>query len=199
MPGHIGEGLLDGPGQIHKKRTRVGRTTLAQETVDPLVELVMRVQGLPFDEMDEIRPVPRIVGEWIGAGKILDIHVNNVGRGMIETNGAVEAKRLGPASKARDGYMVAEGILDPPQIRRFGSDLELRFEQPLVMAFARTQHHPVFAEGDRLLVLIGGDMPDGENRHCNPMIRLGIACIFRAKNRASVNDDPLSTKLAADE
>ena len=63
----------------------------------------MRVQGLPFDEMDEIRPVPRIVGEWIGAGKILDIHVNNVGRGMIETNGAVEAKRFGPASKARDG------------------------------------------------------------------------------------------------
>jgi hypothetical protein len=56
----------------------------------------------------------------------------------------------------------------------------------------------VFAEGDRLLVLIGGDMPDGENRHCNPMIRLWIACIFRAKNRASVND-PLSTKLAADE
>jgi hypothetical protein len=34
----------------------------------------------------------------------------------------------------------------------------------------------VFAEGDRLLVLIGGDMPDGENRHCNPMIRLWIAC-----------------------
>src|SRR5881296_2120771 len=67
--------------------------------------------------------------------------------------------------------------------RRFvgGSDLELRFEQPLVMAFARTQHHPVFAEGDRLLVLIGGDMPDGENRHCKPMIRLWIACIFRAK------------------
>src|ERR1700676_887480 len=38
------------------------------------------------------------------------------------------------------------------------------------MAFARTQHHPVFAEGDRLLVLIGSDMSDGENRHCNPMI-----------------------------
>src|SRR6266852_3230916 len=83
MPGHIGEGLLDGSGQIHKKRARVGRSTFAQETVDPLVELVMRVQGLPFDEMDEIRPVPRIVGEWIGAGKILDIHVNNVDLGVI--------------------------------------------------------------------------------------------------------------------
>jgi hypothetical protein len=55
MPGHIGEGLLDGSGQIHKKRTRVGRSILAQETVDPLVELVMRVRGLPFDEIDEIR------------------------------------------------------------------------------------------------------------------------------------------------
>ena len=58
MPDHIGEGLFDGSGQIHKKRARVGRSTFAQETVDPLVELVMRVQGLPFDEMDEIRPVP---------------------------------------------------------------------------------------------------------------------------------------------
>src|SRR5260370_17107803 len=96
MPGHIGEGLLDGPGQIHKKRTRVGRTTLAQETVDPLVELVMRVQGLPFDEMDEIRPVPRIVGEWIGAGKILDIHVNNVDRAMIKPNGPAYATRPAP-------------------------------------------------------------------------------------------------------
>ena len=85
----------------------------------------MRVQGLPFDEMDEIRQVPRIVGERIGAGKILDIHVDNVGRGMIETNGAVEAKRLGPAGEARDGNMVAEDILDPPQIGRFRSDLEL--------------------------------------------------------------------------
>jgi hypothetical protein len=49
------------------------------------------------------------------------------------------------------------------------------------MVFSRTQHHPVFAEGDRLLVLIRGDMPDGQNRHCNPMIRLCVACIFWAK------------------
>ena len=67
------------------------------------------------------------------------------------------------------------------------------------MAFARPQHHPVFAERDGLLVLIGGDMPDGENRHCNPMVRSWIARIFRAKNKASVNGGGLSTKLAADE
>jgi hypothetical protein len=95
--------------------------------------------------------------------------------------------------------VIAEDIPDPPQICRFGSDLELRFEQPLVTAFARTQHHPVLAEGDRMFVPIGGDMPDGENRHCNPVIRPSIACIFRAKNKAGGNDDPLSTELAADE
>jgi hypothetical protein len=85
----------------------------------------MRVRGLPFDEMDEIRQSPLIVDEWIGAGRFLDVSVNDVGRGMIEINGAVEAKRLGPASKARDGYMVTEDIPDPPQVRRFGRDLEL--------------------------------------------------------------------------
>ncbi len=37
--------------------------------------------------------------------------------------------------------------------------------------------------------------PSGEGEK----LRLWIACIFRAKNKASVNDDPLSTKLAADE
>src|ERR1700738_1665946 len=125
MPGNMDEGLLNSPGQVHKKRTRVGRSTLAQETVDPLVKLVLRVQGLPFDEMGEIRQVSRIVDEWIGGGKMLDITVKNVGWGMMEKNGPGNAKPRGPASKVRDGHMVAEDILNPPQIRRFGSDLEL--------------------------------------------------------------------------
>src|SRR5438132_12174120 len=116
MPGYMDEGLLDSPGQIFKKRTRVGRFTLAQELVGPLVELVAGIRRVPFDEADEIRLVVRPVVERTGAGKILDIHIDDVGRGMIETNGAVEAERLGSAGKARDGYMVAEDIPDPPQI-----------------------------------------------------------------------------------
>jgi hypothetical protein len=87
---------------------------------------------------------------------------------MIEPNGALETKRLGPPDETRDGNMVAEHILRPPQIGRFRTDLELRVEHPLVKAFSRTQHHPVLAEGHRLLILIGSNMPDGENRHCNP-------------------------------
>jgi hypothetical protein len=113
---------------------------------------------------------------------------------MIETNHAVEAKRLGPAGEARDGNMVAEDIPDPAQIGRSRSDLESRFEHPLVMAFSRTQHHAVLAKGDRLPVLIGRDVPDGQNRHPRPMIR-PFTCIFRAKSKdCNANDDPLPNK-----
>jgi hypothetical protein len=37
-----------------------------------------------------------------------------------------------------------------------------------VMAVAGTQHHPVLAEGDRLPVLVGRDVLDGQRRHSNP-------------------------------
>ena len=63
------------------------------------------------------------------------------------------------------------------------------------MAFSRTQHHPVLAKGDRLLVLIGRDVPDGKNRHGRPMIRPWIACIFRAKSKGGeANDDAFLNK-----
>jgi hypothetical protein len=134
MPGHMGKGLLDGPGQIHKKRTRVDRSTLAQHRADPLVELMIRIRRVPFDEADEVRHVLRPVDERIGTRKILYIHVENVGRGMIETTGTFEAEHLGAAGEARDGNVVAEDIPDPPQMGRFRSDLELGFEHSLVMA-----------------------------------------------------------------
>jgi hypothetical protein len=65
------------------------------------------------------------------------------------------------------------------------------------MAFARTQHHPVFAEGDRLLVLISGDMPDGENRHCNPMIRIG-SMHFSRQEQGWRQRRPFVHKVAAE-
>jgi hypothetical protein len=40
----------------------------------------------------------------------------------------------------------------------------------LVGVVARQQHHAVFAEGDRLMVVIGGHMSDVQNRHCGATI-----------------------------
>jgi hypothetical protein len=42
------------------------------------------------------------------------------------------------------------------------------FQHRLVAVVARTQHHAVLAERDRLAVMIGPDVPDSENRHCSP-------------------------------
>src|ERR1700746_3280407 len=114
MPGHVDEGVLDSPIQVYKKRKRVGRSTLAHELANPPVELAIRVRVVPFDEADEIEPVLCPIDEWIAAGKILDIRVDNIGWGMIETNGAVEAKGLGPAGQAADGQVVCAHNPAPP-------------------------------------------------------------------------------------
>ena len=44
-------------------------------------------------------------------------------------------------------------------------DLQLRFEQTLVVAVARAEHHPVFAERHRLAVAVGGDVMDRKDWH----------------------------------
>jgi hypothetical protein len=85
---------------------------------------VIPIRGLPPDEGGEVGHVLRPIGERIGAGKIFNFHVDDVGREMVEPNGALETKRLGPPDETRDGNMVAEHILRPPQIH-FSLSLEM--------------------------------------------------------------------------
>ena len=75
--------------------------------------------------MEQIRHLLRSVAERISAGKLLDFRLDYVGRGMIETKCATEAKRLGAGSKTRNGDMIAEGIPDAPKIGRRRSNLAL--------------------------------------------------------------------------
>ena len=75
--------------------------------------------------MEEIRHVLRSVAERISAGKLLDFRLDYVGRGMIETKCAIEAKRLGAGGKALNGDMIAQGIPDAPKIGRRRSNLAL--------------------------------------------------------------------------
>jgi N-formylglutamate amidohydrolase len=65
--------------------------------------------------------------------------------------------------------MIAEYIPGPGELARPGRDFELGFEHFLVVVVARTQHHLVLAERDRVFIVICGDVPDGENRHCSPL------------------------------
>ena len=79
---------------------------------------------------------------------------------------AFEAKPRGPICETGGGDMIAEDILRPVQLGRLRRDFQLGFEHLLVVVVARTQHHAVLAKRDRLLIVIGCDVPDGENRHC---------------------------------
>src|ERR1043166_2350771 len=70
--------------------------------------------------------------------------------------------------EARDRYMVAERILRPDQLSRCGRDAEAGVQHLLIVVVTWPQHHAVLAERDRTPVAIGGDVADGQNRHCNP-------------------------------
>jgi len=50
--------------------------------------------------------------------------------------------------------MIAKDILRPGKLARLRSNSEFGFKYLLVVVVARTQHHTVLAECDRLLVVI---------------------------------------------
>ena len=120
------------------------------------------------DEAREIGLVVRRVGERIGSGKIRDIGCAEAGRRVVEANGAFEAKLRGPVREMRGRDVIAEDIPRPGDWLGSGVMSSVGFEHRLVVVVARTQHHAVLAERDRLPIMVGRDVPDGENRHCSP-------------------------------
>src|SRR6185295_8468410 len=81
-----------------------------------------------------------------------------------------------------DRHMIAEEILRPGDVARRRCDVERDVEHLLVVVVARPQHHAMLAEGHRPPVMIGRDVPDGENRHDGPALLRPVICTFRAKN-----------------
>ena len=126
------------------------------------------VQRQRCDEARETRPIFRPVGKRIGPGKILDISFGEAGRRVLETNGAFEAKLRGPVCETSGCDMISEDIPRPGKLAWLGRDFELGLEYFLVLVVTRTQHDPVLAECDRLLIVVGRNVPDSENRHCGP-------------------------------
>jgi hypothetical protein len=63
---------------------------------------------------------------------------------------------------------MAQIIPRPDEVTWRGGDFELGRKDLLVFVIARAQHHPVLAKPHRLFIEIGGNVPDGENRHGAP-------------------------------
>src|SRR5690348_15861590 len=93
---------------------------------------------------------------------------------MIEPDDALETQLLRPPREPRKCDAVAEHVMKPSDIHRFGGNGQLTVEQPLIMAVARPQHHAMFAECDRLLVAVGRDVADGQDRHFRDYCELAV-------------------------
>src|SRR6516164_1567044 len=99
---------------------------------------------------------------------------------MVEPDRAVDTQQVAAAGEPGKRDAIAEHIMEPAQFRRLWRDDKLLLDQLLVVAVARPQHHPMLAEGNRLLVPVGRDMANGQEMHrrrslwCDPESRSTI-------------------------
>src|ERR1700751_4410106 len=84
---------------------------------------------------------------------------------MVEANDTLDAQFLRASGEAGDRHAITKDVVYPADIGRFRRDDELGVEQFLVVAVARSQHHAVFAERDRLLVAVSGEVAHGDDEH----------------------------------
>jgi hypothetical protein len=91
--------------QIDEKLAGVGRSVLAEQSGGPTIELGVR--GQRGDERRQVGPIFRAVRKRIGLGKILDIGFMEIGRRVVEMNGAFEAKLRGPVRETGARDMIA--------------------------------------------------------------------------------------------
>src|SRR5580704_8005493 len=168
VPRYVLEGPPDGPRHGPEQLVRIGGAVVAEERGAPVIDRGMWRQRL--DEGFEAGPIFRRVGKRIGAGKILYVGCAKAGGRMVETNSADKAQLAGPVGKRSSRHVIAESVPRPGQLPRFWRDFEFRCNQLLIVVVAWTQHHPMLAECDRLMIAIGRNVPDAENRHCRPKI-----------------------------
>ena len=144
---------------------RVGRSIEAQEAGGPAAELGVRRRREVASEI--LRLIGRI-GERIRPRISGDVGRIEPRRSVIDANRAVEAKLGGAPGEARGRNVIAEIVAGPVDPARLGRNGDAGSQHLLVVVVARPQHHAVLAECDRLPVVIGRDVPDGQNRHRGP-------------------------------
>src|SRR6266481_7968896 len=161
----IGQILPDRVGHRCKQLGRYGAAVIAQELSRPLVDFVLWIEVLPLHGSQQIGHFVGAVGEWVSSRIFLDLKVEDIGRGLIEANDALEMKLLSSPAEPGNGNAIAKHVVDPPDVRGFRRDRELSLEQLLVVVVPRPQHHAMFAKCDRLLIAVGGDVANSDDGH----------------------------------
>ena len=129
----------------------------------PRREIVRRV--IPGEGAGQIRALVIRVRERKVPSRGLEHVVGSRGLDVLERHRAVESQLRCLGIKAGDRDRVVEHIVQPAQFQRLRPDVELRVQQPQIVAGARAKHHAVLTEPHRLRVRVGGDVPDGQEPH----------------------------------
>ena len=131
---------------------------MLKETSDPSIELAMGVGVVALDHSSEVRHFFRVVGERIVPCSVLQQDFRPLERRVLQCKTALDPEARCTSREVRDCYTIVEDVVDPPQSLRAGLNIESCFDEPLIVAIARAQHHPVLSQPDGRGVRVGGDM-----------------------------------------
>ena len=134
-----------------------------------MVEFARLIRVAALDRPGEVGQFVRVIGERIVSGSVLEQEFRFLDRDMLERDGALDFETPGLAGEVGNRNAIVEDVVNPAEPVRTRRDLEARMEQPLIVAVARAQHHPMLAEPHRRCIGIGREMSYRENGHARPI------------------------------
>jgi hypothetical protein len=72
---------------------------------------------------------------------------------------------VGACVKAGNGNKIAENVVQPADLGRFGNDRQGFVEYFLIIAVAWPKHHAMCAKADRHAIAVNRDMSNCQDRH----------------------------------
>ena len=162
-PAQILEVFVDATRHRVQQRHRRGSGRL-QELRRPCIEIAARI--LTRQGLDEIGLVVIGIAKRIALRADLELVVRQRCLDVLDRDRAVEPKlRRHRFVEGDDGHRVVEDVVNPANARRVRQDIQLRAEEPEIVALTWPKHHAMFAKSHWLRISIAGDVPHCENTH----------------------------------
>ena len=134
-----------------------------RKRADPRTEVVGRI--LARQSVDEVGPFVIRIAKGIGVRATLERIVGKRGLCLFEGDRAVETKLGRRGVERGDGHRVVEDVVKPPKAGRPRQDVQLRADEPEIVALSRPEHHAMLAESHRFRISVDRDVPHGQKPH----------------------------------
>ena len=159
---------IDGLGDVGEQGLQSRSPVRPNKAPRPPFQISVGIGVLTAHGEGQVRQILGAIGDWQGGGIgfYVAIQIGKSGQGrVLQPHLAVKdqfGRRL-----LETGYAdaIAEHVMQVAMAARRGRNVQARGNQPLVIAFQRAEHHPVFAQRHSLAVTIAGHMADRQERH----------------------------------